>query len=471
MRTILALALAGTACAGRAPEPAPTHATAPLAVEAAPKVAAPLAAPTPVPAPAPAPVDVATIPAGLFPDGARSVRFLVNAPLYAAPSTLAEKVGVIRKEARAGVRSAAPAGDGCDQRWIELAPRGWACEEMLAASPEEPSTARKVALTDPFDDDRPLVPGTYGTVRKRGGAVHAFESAADVRAGAGRLLVGTTSVRATGTLTVDGRRFWRTRQGLIETKSISRFSPSKFRGVALAPGDAMPAWVRGRSEPKEPVELRAEPRARARVTGALAPRTVVAILETSADDRYVRVGDAAWIARADLRIATLAAPPDGTGVDEKWFDIDLDHQVLVAYQGAQPVYATMVSTGKREHRTPTLITRIASKLERATMNSDADSDDVYSVADVPWTMYYDKSYALHTSYWHDGFGGPRSHGCINLSPHDARMLYHWSSPDVPPGWTAVYGDATTPGSLVRVRSSRDPEPSFRGYARDLVATN
>src|SRR5688572_1285709 len=182
MRTILAglaLVLAGTACAGRAPEPAPTPATAPISVEAASNAAATQPAPAPAPAPPVAPVDVdvdvATIPAGLFPDGARSVRFLVNAPLYAAPSTLAEKVGVIRKEARAGVRGAAPAGDGCAQRWIELAPRGWACEAMLAASPEEPSAARRIALTDPFDDDRPLVPGTYGTVRKRGGAVHAFE--------------------------------------------------------------------------------------------------------------------------------------------------------------------------------------------------------------------------------------------------------------------------------------------------------
>jgi hypothetical protein len=112
-----------------------------------------------------------------------------------------------------------------------------------------------------------------------------------------------------------------------------------------------------------------------------------------------------------------------------------------------------------------VITRILTKHERADMTSD--DDDVYSVADVPWTMYYDGNYALHTSYWHDGFGGPRSHGCINLAPRDARRLYHWSSPDVPPGWVTVYGDAETPGSLVRVRSSRDPGPAFRGYARTI----
>jgi hypothetical protein len=98
--------------------------------------------------------------------------------------------------------------------------------------------------------------------------------------------------------------------------------------------------------------------------------------------------------------------------------------------------------------------------------------DVYSVADVPWTMYYDDpGFALHTSYWHDGFGGTRSHGCINLAPSDARALYHWSSPDVPPGWIAVYGDEDNPGSLVRVHSRKVPEPAFRGYARRMLDKN
>lgn len=82
-------------------------------------------------------------------------------------------------------------------------------------------------------------------------------------------------------------------------------------------------------------------------------------------------------------------------------------------------------------------------------------------------MFYDGNYAVHTSYWHDGFGGTRSHGCINLAPRDARLLYLWSSPDVPPGWTAVYGDEDHPGSLVRVRSRGAPEPELVGYARTL----
>jgi L,D-transpeptidase catalytic domain len=204
---------------------------------------------------------------------------------------------------------------------------------------------------------------------------------------------------------------------------------------------------------------------RARATDKLAPRAVVTVLEER--DGFVRIDDDAWIARKDVRVSSRTTPPAGVAEDEKWFDIDLDEQVLVAYEGARPVYATLVSTGKwGKHATPVVITRIASKLERTTMASD--KQDVYSVADVPWTMFYDGNYALHTSYWHDGFGSVRSHGCINLSPHDARLLFRWSSPDVPPGWVAVRGDKDNPGSLVRVRSAKVPEPRIRGYAREMT---
>ena len=388
------------------------------------------------------------------------VRFTKATVLRKAPDLDADDVGTIKKDARAAVLNEAPAGAGCKTRWIEIAPRGWACDVTTEPTTEAPTKRRDYALTD--EDPTPPVTGVYGVVR--GKTTVAYDSASDAEAGAGRALVGNNSVRAAGSVKVNGKRFWRTTGGdLIDASSIATFSPSKFRGVIIDDAAAMPAWVRGHDKPRDPVITRVEPSARAKATGKLAARAIVTILEEQ--DGFVRVGDDAWISRRDLRASTLSEPPPGTGDDEKWFDIDLDDQVLVAYQGAKPVYATMVSTGKYKHPTPVLITRIASKLERTTMASD--KEDVYSVADVPWTMFYDGNYALHTSYWHDGFGSVRSHGCINLAPHDARLLFRWSSPDVPPGWTAVRGDEDNPGSLVRVRSAKLGAPNFRGYARKL----
>jgi L,D-transpeptidase catalytic domain len=272
-----------------------------------------------------------------------------------------------------------------------------------------------------------------------------------VTSGGGHALDGSNTVRARGAMTIDGTRYWITTNGeLIDSSRIYQISPSTFKGTTIADGAPMPAWTRKKH-------------------GVIAARTPVTIVEASADGRSVRIDDNVWMPSSNVRIAAITEPPAGTRADEKWFDVDLDTQTLVAYEGTRPVYATLVSTGKYGHFTPTLIARLASKHEATPMTSD--KGDVYSVADVPWTMFYDGNYALHTSYWHDGFGGPRSHGCINLAPRDARLLFAWSSPDVPAGWSSVYGSEEQPGSLVRVRSAKLPAPKLRGYAKVMNETN
>jgi len=402
------------------------------------------------------------------PDATRSVRFLKTTVLRKQPRNDADKVGIIRKGEYAGVQAIAAGGGGC-RAWIQIAPRGWACQDVLETSPDEliaeSSSPTIASLIEHTDAARPLVPGVYGVVYRKD--VQAFDSRSDALAGTGRVLAGSNTVRASGVVNVDGKRYWRTTGGdLIDATAIAWISPSKFQGVMLEPTATLPAWVRSRSDQRKPIQMRATASATGKIIGQLAPRTVVTILEQTEDGRFARINETAWVARTDLRAATIAAPPAGTGSNEKWFDIDLDEQVLVAYEGERPVFATLVSTGKYGHSTPTGITRVVSKHKTASMNND--KGDKYSVADVPWTMYYDGNYALHTSYWHDGFGGVRSHGCVNLSPRDASLLYQWSSPDVPQGWITVYGDQDNPGSLVRTHSRKQPEPKFRGYARAMT---
>jgi len=463
MRLFLALCIAGCASApSHAPEalPAVVPHTAPSAQAHQPTLA-PVAALT---GGLDQPAGAAPAADPLYADGVRSVQFAATTVLRKDPSSTADKIGVIAKDTRAKPAHAAPAGHGCAIRWIEIAPRGWACESVLVPSEDEPTPPRTTSLRD--DDDADDASAVYGAVF--GKDVPAFASRADAEAGQNaRVLTGATSVRARAVVNVDGRRYWITTAGeLIDAASISTISPSKFRGIALDAATTLPlAWTHAHGKPRGPVKIRDMPSADGAIIGELAPRTVITIAESSADGTYVQVAETGWIARADLRIAERAAPPPGTGADEKWFDIDLDQQVLIAYEGVRPVYATLVSTGKHDHRTPPGIARVASKLASANMVSE--KRDIYAVAEVPWTMYYDHNFALHTAYWHDGFGDPRSHGCVNLAPRDARLLYQWASPDVPPGWTAVYGDADAPGSLVRVRSHDVPEPAFRGYARTL----
>jgi hypothetical protein len=125
---------------------------------------------------------------------------------------------------------------------------------------------------------------------------------------------------------------------------------------------------------------------------------------------------------------------------EKWLDINITKQVLVAYEGTKAVYATLVSSGEAglgDHETTKStkrgIFRIHTKHISVTMDSDAVGEE-FELRDVPYVQYFEDGYALHGAYWHDRFGQPKSHGCVNLSPEDARRLFWWTEPQVPAGW-------------------------------------
>jgi hypothetical protein len=209
------------------------------------------------------------------------------------------------------------------------------------------------------------------------------------------------------------------------------------------------------------------------VPGPIPPRTPVQILDTFTDKAgkpvAYKIGELRWLAAADVRLFQPVPPPKLLEKGERWIDVDLDSQILVAYEGELPVYATMISSGSKETPTETGEYRMWLKESEADMNG-LNGEDPYSVATVPWTQFFspEKGLALHTAYWHDQFGTRRSHGCINLAPRDARWLYFWSDPQVPPGWTMAAGVVEAPGSIVRVRTKEEPSPPPKGYAKKVV---
>jgi lipoprotein-anchoring transpeptidase ErfK/SrfK len=107
--------------------------------------------------------------------------------------------------------------------------------------------------------------------------------------------------------------------------------------------------------------------------------------------------------------------------EDKWIDLDLSDQRLVAYVGTVPVYAVRVSTGVARMPTPKGQFHIYRKLAATLMSGPG-----YYLPNVPWTMYFHKSYAVHGTYWHDNFGRPMSHGCVNLPTPDAKWMYDWT---------------------------------------------
>ena len=112
---------------------------------------------------------------------------------------------------------------------------------------------------------------------------------------------------------------------------------------------------------------------------------------------------------------------------EKWIEVDLSDQRLHMKEGSTTVGSFLVSSGKW-YPTPTGEWRIWTKLRYTRMRGGSKAlGTFYDLPNVPYTMYYYKGYGIHGAYWHNDFGTPRSHGCINMKPEEAGIVFNWAS--------------------------------------------
>lgn len=193
----------------------------------------------------------------------------------------------------------------------------------------------------------------------------------------------------------------------------------------------------------------------------LASREFVALsgnIKEYGAERYVQARSGKWLKSADLRTAAKSSKlPAWAAKKAKWIDISIQNQTLVLWEGDIPVFATLVSTGRdgmgdpqKTLSTPMGTFRVYQKHITTTMDSSV-ADHEFELRDVPWVMYFKGGYALHAAYWHDDFGHVRSHGCVNMSPIDARRTFLWSAPDVPEHWHAAYTtDGADQGTIVYI---------------------
>lgn len=144
-----------------------------------------------------------------------------------------------------------------------------------------------------------------------------------------------------------------------------------------------------------------------------------------------------------------------TSDSNKRIDVDLTNQLLSAYENGQIVMSFPVSTGKWNY-TPTGTYRIWIKLRYTRMKGGkVGTKTYYNLPNVPYTMYFYneqhpkiQGYGLHGAYWHNNFGHPMSHGCVNISPENAGKLYAWAEPVSEKNTT--YATEENPGTLINI---------------------
>jgi hypothetical protein len=248
-----------------------------------------------------------------------------------------------------------------------------------------------------------------------------------------------------------GRRLGRSASGRwVAMSDLVAARPAAFKGVVLRGGEAVAevAWVVSPSAP-----VLAEPSAGAR---RIAVRMAFTRERISASDGAFLRTAGGWMRRVDLRVPGAAPRPGLVGPLDRWLDVDLISQTLVAYEGDRPTFTTLVSTGIGSPgspiSTPEGLFRIRSKHLTATMDNLEHTDVVpYRYEDIPLVQYFTDRVALHAALWHQRFGHPASHGCVNLTPSDAQHLFDFTTPRLPSTEREVYARAQDASTTVRVR--------------------
>lgn len=390
-----------------------------------------------------------------LPEGIVSARILkADQPILSAPWDTASRRGSGALDVHLPI-FAVRNGPGCKGRFLEVGASAWVCEDAVELS------------TTPFVDPsyRALraepdgLPFRYYFVGPDGSFGYKRLSAADVGTPDMQLEPGF-AVAIVEERVIEGARYGRSHNDLwLPMRDLGPARPFSFQGEEIKGevGATLPfAWII-----VDKAKVYASPSGSSAVRESKARFELVPFLEEkrSFGKGMTRIGEDAWVRSSELRHPTLAEPPPEVQVDrgERWIDVDLASQTLVAYEGKRPVFATLVSTGKGREGTSTATPkgtfRIWAKLFTSNMDNleDEGARRYYRMEDVPWVQYFEKGVGLHGAFWHRSFGHTRSHGCVNLAPLDAHRLFFWTTPRLPAGWTAVLPSVHDRGGWVRIR--------------------
>lgn len=145
----------------------------------------------------------------------------------------------------------------------------------------------------------------------------------------------------------------------------------------------------------------------------------------------------------------------GDSTQAKRIEVDLTRQRVYAYDENTKIYDFPISSGKWG-RTPTGRFHIWIKLRYALMTGGSSAlGTYYYLPNVPFTMYFyneavsqTKGFSLHGTYWHNNFGHPMSHGCVNMRTEDVALLYYWAKPELPANSSSVTASRNNPGTEI-----------------------
>ena len=383
-----------------------------------------------------------TLPAVSF---AEVVELRRSAKVYAQPQSKEKLVsGVVKRGTRVAVQETLDGSraSGCRARWLKIDSDAWLCSTTARAVDAAPG-GEALPVVKPGR----LLPHRYALTR----SAIAYASVEDALADrGGRALSGEFGLRTLAIENRAGRTFVRTSRGWLERSKVRMSNPSPFVGIPIKDNlkTRRLGFVVADSAPLVDGLGRATGTTLPRLSAFSAPLGPGIRINGSLIWSFSNTNGITYVRDDDIVFVDVAERPASVGEDERWLDISLAKQLLVAYEGDRPVYATLVSTARTA--TPEGLFTIKKKRGVVPMRSTAKYNNEYHL-DTPWVMTLEGRIAMHAAYWHDEFGTARSHGCVNLSPADARYLWEFTAPSMPPGWLRRDETETNAGTTVRIR--------------------
>jgi hypothetical protein len=277
----------------------------------------------------------------------------------------------------------------------------------------------------PIAPYRRLTPHAYGRVITDTAPIyrHPLEALAGLPP-MRRFETGYVFVSVLGKTILNDEAFYQINPGeYMRAEAVQEALPSGFSGAFFAaPPPAPVGWL------INTVQVSAAPGAPPDPAAPYAGRhlffQVLGVQRVGEWDWY-QIAPGQWVEQRNLAIVPPGAPP---GAPPDVIAVNTYEQALGVYRGGGLIFATLVSSGSRAFPTRPGTFSVWAKFTYGRMTGAyfEDRRDYYFLEDVPWILYYDGDRALHGAYWHDNFGVKSSHGCVNLSPRDARWLFDFA---------------------------------------------
>jgi lipoprotein-anchoring transpeptidase ErfK/SrfK len=385
--------------------------------------------------------------------------------IYSKPDSKSPDIGRIAPQTRLPATGYYK-GPGCKKGWLRLGINAYVCMNNLHTDKRYPDLSIL-----PKMKKGSIIPGKYAYIRIGGSPWYNSRKSVKDKKPSGQLNAGFF-VHFKRFVRIDKNNYWKTiKNKYIPVNNLAGFYPSKHMGVKLGSelklpvifpirknrkgkGDQTPVW----DQPGKNIVGKIKYHKGIHVYGEM----------KFGGRKYYRIGKCKWVASKDVAGAFPAKVPPGVYKSEHWIDINLIRQTLVAYVGTKPVFATIVSTGKGKHPTKHGVFRVYWKVAVTDMKNETGADEKYLASSVPWSLFFWRGQALHGAYWHDDFGKPKSHGCINMAPKDARYLFEWSTPLLGSGWIYVWSKRLMPGITIQIRRDDKDQPMIFGNAKEFV---